>query len=264
MHASYILPAGRAYLTSLETFMAHGADRPFMPRTPPRSLPADLDWWTARLATSVSRPLPIPSDVLDHDVFSDASSESGVAITIGPYWQAWQLCEGWKGEGTRDIGWAEAIGFELALRALDRLNLLRPKSHLKVWGDNQGVVEGWWNGRSHNEAVNFVFRRIHDLLDYHGTVVHSRYVRSAENPADAPSRGILGTAALRLPTLELAGESAHWLIEYPRNGEVIKNLHTAPRPQFSANERARRNRLNGQFDDSTQEAIELLHTSRWV
>ena len=42
MHACYVVPAGRAYLTSLEAFLGIFHDRPFMPRSPPKHTGADL------------------------------------------------------------------------------------------------------------------------------------------------------------------------------------------------------------------------------
>ncbi|OBZ65157.1 hypothetical protein A0H81_14835 [Grifola frondosa] len=45
LHASLVVRAGRAYLTNLEAMLSIFHDRPFLPRTPPSSTPADLQWW---------------------------------------------------------------------------------------------------------------------------------------------------------------------------------------------------------------------------
>ena len=37
MHACYVVPAGRAYLTSLEAFLGVFHDCPFLPRSPPQT-----------------------------------------------------------------------------------------------------------------------------------------------------------------------------------------------------------------------------------
>ena len=60
-----------------------------------------------------------------------------------------------------------------------------------VYGNNKGVVEGWWNGRSHNRAVNNVFKWVHECLqrDMTGSSIHTVYVGSKYNPAD-PSYSI--------------------------------------------------------------------------
>lgn len=49
LHASNILPAGCAYLTSLETFMGTFSSNPFAPHHPPRCTAADLNWWLNKL-----------------------------------------------------------------------------------------------------------------------------------------------------------------------------------------------------------------------
>ncbi len=45
LHASHIVPAGRAYLTVFENFMGIFGDSPHMPRTPRKSILDDLNWW---------------------------------------------------------------------------------------------------------------------------------------------------------------------------------------------------------------------------
>ena len=76
-----------------------------------------------------------------HDIqaFSDASSGFGIAITIGDRWRAWRLIPGWQSlDGKRDIGWAEALGFELLIRSIIGFGYV--SGHFKVYGDNKGVV----------------------------------------------------------------------------------------------------------------------------
>ena len=76
---------------------------------------------------------------MDCDAYSDASSGFGISITIGDKWHVWRLLPGWKSDGC-DIGWAEAIGFELL--TLFVLSSSSDSTHFKVYGDNKGVVEG--------------------------------------------------------------------------------------------------------------------------
>ena len=134
--------------------------------------------------------------ILDLAAYSDASSEVGIGIIIGQHWRAWRLLPGWKSNG-RDIGWAEAVGLLLLATAI------LPQPHndhdLKVYGDNSGVIEGWWTGCSRNRPAGDVFGHLHDLADAHGTVIHTRYVRSGDNPADGPSQGIYPSPSLLLP-----------------------------------------------------------------
>ena len=48
-HAMMVLPAGQAYLTSLETMLATCSNHPFLPRSPPRDTPDNLEWWKSQL-----------------------------------------------------------------------------------------------------------------------------------------------------------------------------------------------------------------------
>jgi hypothetical protein len=145
LHTTLVVPAGRAYLTNLEAMLALFHNRPFVPHSPPRDTPRDLNWWTKLLKSpTLSRPIPGPTPLDDAHAFSDASSGFGIGITIGERWHAWRLLPNWKSEG-RDIGWAEAVGFELLVLAI--LSSSSGSADFKVYGDNKGVVEGWWKGR---------------------------------------------------------------------------------------------------------------------
>jgi len=201
LHASLVIPSGRAYLTSLEALMGSFSSNPFVPHHAPRHTRANLKWWSHALnRPNLSRPIPGPSPVMDRGAFPDASSGVGIGIVIGNKWRAWRLIPGWKTEG-RDIGWAEAIGFEFLTRYLCSYSC--PGEHFRVFGDNRGVVEGWWKGRSRNWETNKVFRRIHDLANTHQCLFITRYVASRENPADDPSRGIYPKFANLLPTINI-------------------------------------------------------------
>jgi hypothetical protein len=155
LHASLVLPAGRAYLTTLKSLMASFSENPFVTHHAPHHTAADLSWWFNTLdLPRVSRSIPGPAIVTDRDAFSDTSSGFGISIVISNWWRAWRLVPGWKAD-SRDIGWAEAVGFKLLARTLCRES--EPGQHFQVFGDNKGVVEGWWRGRSRNWETNKVF-----------------------------------------------------------------------------------------------------------
>ena len=186
-HASMVIPAGRAFLTSLEAMLGCFNNSPFLPHTPPHDTPDDLSWWKCQLRRpDVSRPILQPQPLINLRAYSDASSGFGIAITVGPRWRAWQLVPGWKSRG-RDIQWAEAVGFKLLAVCLCTLS--GKGDHLVLHGDNRGVVDGWWKRSSANKPTNHIFRRVLQLSEDSGRAFHSRYVASAQNPADAPSRG---------------------------------------------------------------------------
>ena len=212
LHASLVVPAGRAYLTGLECLMAsfgQNGGNPFIPHHAPHHTTADLSWWFDVLGSPrISRPIPGPASVTDRSAFSDASS--GVGIVISGQWRAWRLIPGWKADG-KDIGWAEAVGFELLALAL--CATCQPGQFLRVFGDNQGVVEGWWRGRSRNWETNKVFRCIHTIADTHQCTFITRYVTSSENPADGPSRGLYPPAARLLPAIHIPDALRQFIVD---------------------------------------------------
>ena len=215
LHASLIVPAGRAYLTELEAMLATFGNRPLVPHTPPHNCAADLRWWSATLQQPiVSRRIPGPCEVFDPNTFSDASSGVGIAIWINGWWRAWRLIPGWKTDGSRDIGWAEAIGFEFLVLAITLSSKSKPIPCFKAYGDNRGVVEGWWKGRSRNRATNSVFKRIHNITEAAACTVLTRYVPSALNPADGPSRGKYPPHSLLLPPLPIHPSLRNFVIDF--------------------------------------------------
>jgi len=255
LHVSLVSPARRAYLTSLEAMLSGFNNSPFMPHTPPHSTPDDLKWWAKLLhSLSLSRDIPGPVPLTDLDVFSDASSGFGIGITIGNNWRAWCLLPGWKADG-RDISWAEAIGFELL--TLFILSSSSGSTHFKVYGDNKGVVEGWWKGRSRNKQTNFIFRCIHSTLEAQRCTIHTRYVPSKDNPANEPSRGIYPHHTHLLPNLPIPTE-LHDLItnfnsELPPVSPSQCTMPSAlpkPRHELSENERAL---INAELDHRGEE-----------
>lgn len=157
LHVSLVLPEGRAYITSLEHMIAiFGATKtPFAKVHPLSGCASELSWWKHLLSSPLTpRCILGPFDAVDTNAFWDTSSSVGIGICIGDRWCAWKLHKDWKRPG-RDIGWAEAVGFELLVIALFHHN--PTNQHLVIYGDNQGVVEGWRNKRSHNAEVNIVF-----------------------------------------------------------------------------------------------------------
>ena len=205
LHAASILQRGRAYLTGLESMLTTCGKRPFVPHQPDKGINEDLRWWADKISTgAVVRSISTPPLFLDPQAYSDASSGIGVGIVIGQRWRAWRLRSDWSTfRGARDIGWAEAIGFELLVHYLDA-NLVEPQ-HLVVYGDNTSVIESWRVGRHRNRAINEIFKHLHSLLEISDNVhsVTPRYIPSADNPADGPSRGLYGPTHLLLPPLPL-------------------------------------------------------------
>ncbi|KAJ3505465.1 hypothetical protein NMY22_g17578 [Coprinellus aureogranulatus] len=160
--------------------------------------------------SSVSAPppsggqLPYPERFWTSGPYSDASTGVGVGIVIGHKWRAWTLRSGWRTrDGVKDIGWAEAVGFYFLIVALTQL--VARGTHLRLHGDNEGVVDAWRNFRSRNAATNKVFELIHDHLERYGFIdcIHPVWVPSKDNPADEPSRGVFPPTADLLPPIPI-------------------------------------------------------------
>ena len=211
VHAALVIPAGRAHLTSLEAMLSSFNNRPFRPHTPPRGTPDDLSWWQRQLRrASIAITIPKPQPLIKRAAYSDASSGFGVAITVGERWRAWHLAPGWKSQG-RDIQWAEAIRFELLTICIFALS--SEGDHIVVYGDNHAVVEGWWKGCSANGPTNQVFRRILQLSEDCSRTVHTRYIPSAQNPANPPSRGDYPPRSLMLGPVAIPRKARPLLID---------------------------------------------------
>jgi hypothetical protein len=215
LHVSLVEPRGRIYLTTLEAMLRVCAKHPFQPHRAVKGTDADLQWWENLLHQDfVGCPIPSPINLHNIHAFSDASSSIRIAIIIGSKWRAWRLLPGWKTlNGQKDIGWAEAVGFELLIRHI--VQLQGSQRHIKVYGDNEGVIQGWKNGRSRNKAVNSVFKRtlefLHQLNDTYS--FHPEYIESKLNPADAPSRGEYADEQSLLPIISLPVELEQYIID---------------------------------------------------
>jgi hypothetical protein len=230
MHACHVVPMGRAYLTSLESFLGIFHDCPFLPRTPPKHIQADLNWWEALFRrTRIERPIPGPSVVFNIAAYSDASSETGIGIVIGDRWRAWRLLPEWKSDG-RDIGWAEALGFYLLVATI--FTSCDHKPFYKVYGDNRGVIEGWWKGCSRNRPTNEVFKLVHIACLHSHLQIITRYVQSKHNPADDPSRGIYQARNLLLPAVPIPQQWQLFITDfdapYSLSEQCAARLGTSP------------------------------------
>ena len=115
--------------------------------------------------------------------------------------------------GQQDISWAEAITFKCLVQYL--LDSETQRQNFTVYGDNRGVVEGWWNGQSCNRDINNIFKQLYEHLQQSATKssCHTAYVRTTSNPADTPSRGIYPPAPLLLQLIPLPSELEQFIID---------------------------------------------------
>lgn len=265
LHCCLVIPHGQAYLTNLEAFIgSFGSHNKFIPHTPRAGTAADLKWWKNQLArTDLQRPIPTPTSIINIAAYSDASSETGIGITIGNQWRAWRLLPGWKAED-RNIGWAESVGFLLLVLTI--LATHTHGSHHRVYGDNKGVVEGWWRGHSGNISTNNIFHHIHHVCTATGTTILTRYVPSASNPADDPSRGIYGAREAILPAISIPPELHTFIANYdaPLQATELRLLRKgrqqSPKPRHLPEYREHLRRGAGNPEQSLDDWEEqLLH-----
>ena len=133
-HASQIFPEGCPYLANLEAMLTICGHKPFIPHTPPKGTQDDIKWWARHLGVQAPPvPIPIPHTPIDRQVYSDASSSVSIGIHLQGCWHAWTLQLGWNSNGC-NIGWAEAVGFELLACAF--LSIIQPGSTLLIHRDN--------------------------------------------------------------------------------------------------------------------------------
>jgi hypothetical protein len=257
-HAALVLPEGRTYLIDLSYDLSNYSSSSFATRHLGCGTRRDLQWWKERLLRPLDpRALPYPTDLWDPRAYSDASSKIGVAIWINGFWRTWRLRRGWESDD-RKIAWAEAAGFLLLARAVAAMPGAQGR-HVILWGDNRVVVEGWWNSASRNRAVNAIFRQLHSDAPSLGITAHARYVRSAENPADNPSRGVYGRRQHLLPPVEL-GDLSEFLIDFddPRADELCLPLAAAASKHRGIDDYAPTHTLD-EFE--TEESINLSELS---
>ena len=140
--------------------------------------------------------------MVDLDVWVDASTKWGIALVVAGR----QLQPGWKAD-RRDIGWAESAAIEMATLYLASCDFTH-----RVHSDNQGAIGQYSKGRSRNSQSNQCIRRSTIVGAFDVTPV---YVPSADNLADAPSRGNSLYESTRLPhSFDIPPKLAAWLVEF--------------------------------------------------
>lgn len=215
-HIAFVYPQGRAYLTNLYAFVASFGPRPseFLSRWPPKSVISDLCWWRDVLGTpGIKRTLRARGEPRDLDIWVDASTDWGIGIVVGQSRAAWRWAaplEEWKREG-RDIGWAEMVAIELAVRFLEQSRM--ENADVLVHSDNSGVIGAFERGRSRNFQVNNSIRRTEAICRAANLWIRLQYVASLNNRADPVSRGVLDARLDPLPiNFELPSELAPFLV----------------------------------------------------
>lgn len=189
-HVCLVVPEGRSHLVSLYKFRGGFKTNKasLLKHKLSVATSEDMAWWNQRLqADFVGMNIIRPPKPLATKLFVDASTTWGIGLVLDGKWLAWKLRDGWNSEG-REIGWAEMVAVELAVRTLVTGKFF--KSHIIVRSDNQGVVGALKAGRSRGPQQNLILREIVRLIQDHNMWISSTWVPTLENPADGPSRGL--------------------------------------------------------------------------
>lgn len=208
-HAAFVYPHGRTYLANLSSWMASFKSR-LQRRYAPPSVISDLKWWSEMLShEDWKRKMRAKSLPLDLNISVDASTDWGIGLVWGSWWDAWKLTSRER-TSYQHIGWLEALAVEFALRALIARGYTN--THFLLRSDNQGVIGAWRKGRGRNFLINLSIRRSEVFTLNHNIDISFQYVESSQNPADPISRGILGDHEHRLPPLfDLPAEVSPYL-----------------------------------------------------
>jgi len=212
-HVCFVYQEGRARMPSINRFMRSFNDSPFSHQTVPEEMHLDLEWWSSMLSkVDHHRPLHI-RPLEDPDIWVDASGHWGIALVVGNQYQAWQYCPDWDTDG-RHIGWAESVAIELAVVFIAKAGF--HDVHVLVHSDNTGAIGQFRRGCSKNPNMNASIIRAEEIMGEHNISLFPDYVKSADNRADAASRGVPEPNLKPLiPRLELPAEIQHLFVHAP-------------------------------------------------
>ncbi|KAE8225524.1 hypothetical protein CF326_g7852 [Tilletia indica] len=187
VHVCAIFPERRAGLNALYALRErfHRSNR-WHRLDIPSAVAAELRDWTAFLKQPhLSSSFRLPEVSYPHLVYSDAS-DLGCGVVIDGKAQQWLLPGMIEKDGV-DIGVMEAWALQLALAASIALGAVDCITRFQV--DNLGVVYAFRKGRSRSKWTNKCLHCIAEMAMAAGVTMSITYVPSAENLADAPSRG---------------------------------------------------------------------------
>jgi hypothetical protein len=188
-HVTFIHLLGRSSLPAFSNFVSDFKGNKYTTRHPLPSLFTQLKWWREQLEIpNVVRQLRARGPPVDRHLYVDASTDWGIGIKRGSYWDAWRGVGLWCSP-SRHIGWLEAVALEFMVYTIEELGL--HDANLIVHSDNQGVIGTFDKGRSRNFEMNLCVHWSHAILAARNLTLDLQYIESAKNPADPISRGIL-------------------------------------------------------------------------
>lgn len=228
VHMACIFPLIRPFLCSIAAFTT-GFCSMHAHLHPSAAVRVDLPWVQSLLShLPNSIPITDPSPV-DIGWWGDASTSFGIGVIVQKHWAVWHWASGFKVGPKRDfdISWAEATAIELGLRLALHLGkyftvYIIPSTDFYqpfkgiithqgasenvtylVRSDDIGMVEVMNKGRSCSLQTNAVLKHVYQLQAENGFRLHTVYVPTRTNIADALSRGDIKAFMAGFPGAEM-------------------------------------------------------------
>ncbi|KAE8257651.1 hypothetical protein A4X13_0g2206 [Tilletia indica] len=186
-HVCVVAPHRRSKLNGLYAFRnsfrgTHPGARQYLTTAALREV---KDWYNFFDAGPISCSLDSSTTFFPLEVYTDAS-DYALGVVLGDKALYIPLPPDYTSRPGINIGVGEAWAFELGIAAAVAAGA---SGHILVCHvDNQGVVFSVRRGRSRNNLVNEAIDRAAEFALSHNVELSIRYVRSADNFADAPSR----------------------------------------------------------------------------
>jgi hypothetical protein len=202
-HVAMIVLEGRVNLRALWQMLAKMEDKKIHGKVSWKLLDSQLKnlaWWESKLGeTRIGIQLCTMASPDDSfGLYCDASTSFGIGIVIEGKAEAFKFKSGWQSAGgvSRDIGYAEFAALHFLLFFFFSSRRIH-NHHIKVHSDNAGVVGAWKNRSSRNPDQNEILGQILHMLISRQCFMTLVYIRSTDNPADPPSRGLFTDSAKR-------------------------------------------------------------------
>jgi hypothetical protein len=187
-HICFVYREGRSRLAVFSNAIT-GFKNTFQRRWLSGTAHSTLIWWENTLSDAFfSRELRPLGRLHDLGIYVDASTSWGLAVVVGDLWYALRLKTDWKSiMPGYDICWLEAVAIEVLFLFLEQLGY--HDIYVLVRSDNKGAIGVHEKGRSPNLGLNLCARRAFVITSGLAITPEIVYVASADNLADALSRG---------------------------------------------------------------------------
>lgn len=184
-HYWWFLKSARRIMGRLNRGLLRLADVAPLPRSARNEM---LQWWNSAEVNAPRRIRPRSRHAPLFDLYSDATPEGWGAVCIQRETKSTVILGARWPAVAPNINAAETRAIAVALSELQ--DVIPPRSLIHVHIDNTSALASVQRCFSKSAAITAELHRLLPLADRYELT--SSYIRSAENPADAPSRGVFG------------------------------------------------------------------------